>query len=221
VESLIDQLVHFIETHQAWAGPLIGLISFGESMVLVGILLPGTAVLVLAGGLVGAGVLSPVPVIIGAVIGAALGDTVSYYLGGWLGRGIVHRWPLNRYKRAVAHSRLFFQRYGFFAILIGRFFGPVRATVPLVAGMLRMKPRPFQIANVLSAIVWAPVILSPGWLVAKNASELIDLSGTDWIVIAVVAAVVIAVAVVGVILYRRAARRRFAASIAPRAAAAE
>ncbi len=42
---------------------------------------------------------------------------------------------------------------------IGRFFGPVRATVPLVAGMMGMHRRRFQIANILSAIIWAPVVL--------------------------------------------------------------
>ncbi len=157
----------------------------------------------ISGGLIGAGLLHPVPVLIGGMLGAVVGDTVSYYLGGWLGRGVVHRWPLNRYRRGVAHSRLFFHRYGFFAILIGRFFGPVRATIPLVAGMLRMSVRRFQLANVLSAIVWAPIVLSPGWLVAKNATLLPELNTGTWIGIAVGCVAVIVAAAIAFMLYRR------------------
>ncbi|TGV69363.1 DedA family protein, partial [Mesorhizobium sp. M00.F.Ca.ET.158.01.1.1] len=111
---------------------------FGESLVLVGILLPGTTVLIIVGGLVGAGVVQPLPVLLAAMIGAALGDTISYFLGKWLGRGGVHKWPLNHYRREIARARLFFHRYGFAAVFVGRFFGPVRATVPLVAGMMGM-----------------------------------------------------------------------------------
>ncbi len=112
MQSFIDQSVCFIENHQAWAGLVVGLLAFGESLVLVGILLPGTTVLIIVGGLVGAGIVQPLPVLLAAMIGAALGDTISYFLGKWLGRGVVHKWPFNRYRREVARARLFFHRYG-------------------------------------------------------------------------------------------------------------
>jgi membrane protein DedA with SNARE-associated domain len=199
LQSFIDQSVCFIENHQAWAGLVVGLLAFGESLVLVGILLPGTTVLVIVGGLVGAGIIDPLPVLLAAMIGAALGDTVSYFLGKWLGRGVVHKWPLNRYRREVARARLFFHRYGFAAVFVGRFFGPVRATVPLVAGMMGMNRRRFQIANILSAIIWAPAVLSPGWLVAKGADSLPELDATSLFgmaAIALLAAIIVAVVVI-------------------------
>jgi membrane protein DedA with SNARE-associated domain len=209
VESFVDQCVRLIETHQAWAGLVVGLLAFGESLILIGILLPGTTVLVIVGGLVGAGLIHPLPVVIAAIIGAALGDVVSYYLGVWLGRGVVHKWPLNRHRHEIARARLFFRRYGFAAIFLGRFFGPLRATVPFVAGMTEMNRYRFQLANILSAMVWAPAILTPGWLVAKGAGELVQFSTTN--ILALVAAVIvlaIIAALVGLKLLARDKGRR-------------
>jgi len=47
-------------------------------------------------------------------------------------------------------------------VLFGRFFGPVRGTIPTVAGMMDMHWRAFMVANVISGILWAPVYLLPG-----------------------------------------------------------
>ena len=208
MESFVDQCVRLIETHQAWAGVVVGLLAFGESLILIGILLPGTTVLVIVGGLVGAGLIHPLPVVLAAIIGAALGDVVSFYLGIWLGRGVVHKWPLNRHRSEIARARLFFRRYGFAAIFLGRFFGPVRATVPLVAGMMGMNRSRFQLANVLSALVWAPAILMPGWLVAKGAGELIQFSAANILLLAgIVIVAAIVAALVGVRLLARSGRR--------------
>jgi len=208
VQSFIDQSVCFIENHQAWAGVVVGLLAFGESLILIGILLPGTIVLMIVGGLVGAGIIEPLPVLLGAMVGAALGDTISYLLGLWLGRGVVHKWPLNRFRREIARARLFFRRYGFAAIFFGRFFGPLRATVPLVAGMMGMNRRRFQLANVLSAILWAPMVLSPGWLVAKGSDGFAELGASSLFGLAAIAAVIAAIiAVIAVKLLRRGGRR--------------
>ena len=53
------------------------------------------------------------------------------------------------------------------AIFIGRFFGPLRASVPLVAGIFRMPFWAFQVANFSSAFVWAAVLLTMGDVAAK------------------------------------------------------
>jgi membrane protein DedA with SNARE-associated domain len=46
----------------------------------------------------------------------------------------------------------------------------VRAFVPLVAGILRMSPRQFYAANILSALAWAPAHVFPGVLLAMAIS---------------------------------------------------
>src|SRR6516225_4217428 len=153
MENFVDEFGHFIETHRNWAPPIIGLLAFGESLVLVGLFIPATPMMILVGGLIGSGVLPPIPVLVCAIIGAILGDIVAYALGRLAGPRVVYKWPLNRHRHGVAWTRLFFRRYGFSAVLFGRFLGPIRCTVPLVAGMMAMDQRRFQVANVLSAVV--------------------------------------------------------------------
>lgn len=168
MESIISDLGQFISDHRAWAGPIVGVIAFGESLAVVGMLIPATPIMLAIGGLVGAGIVEPWPIIIGAIIGAVIGDIVSYFLGWWLGRSIIHKWPLNKHRTGVARARLLFRRYGFSAVFLGRFFGPIRCTVPMVAGMMSMDQTRFQTANVLSAMVWAPVMFLPGWLAGRG-----------------------------------------------------
>ncbi|KQT41967.1 hypothetical protein ASG43_16915 [Aureimonas sp. Leaf454] len=205
MEAFLSELAEVMRAHQAWAGPLVALISLGESLVFVGLLIPATAVMLIIGGLVGSGVVGPVPVLVGAIAGAVLGDIISYAIGRWLGPGIVHRKPLRRYRHAVAKTRLFFRRYGFAAVVIGRFLGPIRSTVPLVAGMMSMEHARFQIANVLSAVLWAPLMLAPGWIGARGLAEFEWIEGEH--MLAVLALVLVATGVGTALLGRHFARR--------------
>jgi membrane protein DedA with SNARE-associated domain len=176
MENFIDAFAQFIETHRAWAAPLLGLLAFGESLVFVGLFIPATPMMILVGGLIGSGVLPPIPVLVSTIVGAILGDIVSYALGRITGPRVVYKWPLSRYRHGVARARLFFRRYGLSAVFFGRFLGPIRCTVPLVAGMIAMDQRRFQAANVLSALVWAPVMFAPGWFIGGRVRELEEIS---------------------------------------------
>lgn len=181
MDNILETTELLLRENQLWAGVIVGIITFGESLVLLGLLVPATALMLLIGGLVGAGIVGPVPVLMGAIVGAILGDIVSYFLGRWLGPSIVYRWPLNRYRGGVAKARLFFRKYGFAAVFFGRFFGPIRSTVPLVAGMMAMDQKRFQLANIGSAFVWAPLMLAPGWATARGAAQFGDLSEAQWL----------------------------------------
>lgn len=147
------------------------MLTLGESLIIVGLFIPATALLLLVGGLVGAGTLAPMPIVLWGIAGAIVGDAISYALGRWMGPSVVRRWPLNRQRSAVARARLFFHRYGFASVLIGRFLGPIRSTIPLVAGVMMMSHTRFQLANVLSAVVWLPVMLAPGYFTARTVGQ--------------------------------------------------
>lgn len=211
LENWLGDLSGFIEEHRAWAGPVLGLITFGESMVLIGAFFPATALMVVAGGLVGAGILHPAPVLFYCVLGAVLGDAVSYWIGRRLGMRAVWHPLLRRHVRSMARARLFFRRYGSASIYLCRFMGPVRAFVPLIAGMTGMGHRRFQIANVGSAVVWVPVMLAPGYLGAKGADELgllRDGHSVDLLILAGVAILVAAALSRRQIIAARARRRQ-------------
>lgn len=170
IEQLPAALLALITDNAAMAGPVIGLLAFTESLIVIGMFVPAVALMIAVGGLIAAGVLDPVSVVLWAIAGSALGDWVSYLVGCWIGPSVYRRWPLRNHRSAVARARLFFRRYGFVSVFLGRFFGPVRATIPLVAGVMQMPSRSFQMANILSAIVWVPVMLAPGYLAGASLS---------------------------------------------------
>ncbi|MCC6918218.1 MAG: DedA family protein [Alphaproteobacteria bacterium] len=182
--DVLDQIVGFISAHRAWAGPVVGLLSFVECLALVGILIPAPPLMIAFGGMIAGGFIDGGPVLLGAAAGAALGFIVSYFAGRWLGPGFLHRWPLKNYRRTVARSRLLFRRYAAAGVFVCRFFGPLRTTVPLVAGITGMNQRKFHTANALSALVWAPALMAPGWLAAKGVEQLEGLAEAPGIAVA-------------------------------------
>ena len=137
--------------------------------------------MVFAGLAIQQGKLDAASVIGWSIAGAVLGDIVTYWIGRWIGPSVVHHWPLNRDKAAVARARLFFRKYGFLSIFIGRFLGPVRPTIPLVAGIMRMRHLTFQIANVTSAMVWVPFMLFWGYAFSSAVGDLSHMTTGAWI----------------------------------------
>jgi len=171
MHSLFPTISHLIARHHAWAGAALGAVALVESLALIGAFIPATALMVMTGGLIAAGVLEPASVIIWSVAGAILGNAASYALGRRLGPQALRHPALAAHRRMIARTRLFTRRHGPASIFFGRFFGPLRALVPLTAGVLQMPRRTFQVANALSAPVWVIVLLAPGYLAAKGLAQ--------------------------------------------------
>jgi len=188
MESLLQPTVAFIARHQEWAGPVLGLIVFLESLLIVGAFVPATPVLVVAGGLIAAGRMDPLPVIAFCVAGAVLGDAISFFVGRRLGARALRHPALRPHRRAIARTRLYSRRFGVLTVYVGRFFGPLRAFVPTVVGMLKMRNRHFQAANIASAVVWVLAVLAPGYFAAKGLAELELLSEADPLTLAIISA---------------------------------
>ena len=158
-----DAILAFVRDHKAWAPLVVCVLAFGESLAFVSLLLPFFVILVAIGALFGAsGGIDFWSILVGAAVGAALGDWLSYWLGYHYHEQIGKMWPLKNYPDLLPKGHAFFERFGPWAIVIGRFSGPLRASVPIVAGVLRMPQTTFQIANWSSAFLWAGVLLKFG-----------------------------------------------------------
>lgn len=177
MDQQVHDLVRFIAEHSAWTGPIIFLVTFGESFAFVSLLFPGTAIMIAAGALIPTGAVPVAPLLIGGIAGAALGDGISYWIGRHFDDAIPKLWPFTTRPELLERGRAFFRRHGGKSIFIGRFFGPVRAVIPLIAGMMDMEPRRFWLMNVLSAMVWAPLLLVPG-LITTSALEAANAEGS-------------------------------------------
>lgn len=172
MDHIAAQSLALIKDHPEWALLVIGVTAFGESFVFLSLLFPGTAILIASGALVSENVLQPIPIIMAGVVGAVLGDSVSFWLGETFGPALQKTWPYRDHPERLERGVRFFERFGGGSVFIGRFFGPLRAVVPLVAGIMRMPRLRFYIANVLSALVWAPTLVLLGdklvrWLGAE------------------------------------------------------
>jgi membrane protein DedA with SNARE-associated domain len=172
MQALIDQLVLFIQNNQSWAGLVIFLMAFGESLFVLGIFIPATVLLFATGTLIATGILDAGPILFWGITGAIVGDALSFWLGRWMGPKVLRHKRLNNYRRHVARARLFFYRYGFLAVLIARFLGPLRCFIPTVAGVMGMPELRFQLANIISAILWLPALLAPGYLASLSVEAL-------------------------------------------------
>ncbi len=173
LEAYADAIIAFVKEHKSWAGPIVFLLAFGESLAFVSLVLPFWAILVTIGTLIGAsGGLDFWFILTMAAIGAALGDWFSYWLGHHYHEQIARMWPLRNYPDLIPKGHAIFDIGGVWAIVLGRFSGPLRASVPLVAGIVEM-PRPlFQVANWGSAFLWAFVLLMFGDVMGQALNQL-------------------------------------------------
>lgn len=167
-EAWGDQIVAFVQAHRAWAVPIVFILAFGESMAFISLVLPFWGMLVAIGTIMGAtGSVDFWLIMAAAAIGAALGDWLSYWLGYHYHEQIARMWPLRNHPDLLPTGRRFFDKWGVWAIVAGRFSGPLRASIPIVAGAVRMPSTPFQLANWSSAFLWAFVLLTLGDVLGK------------------------------------------------------
>ena len=162
VPDFVEPILAFLRTHEGWVIPIVFALAFGESLAFISLLLPATVILWGVGVMMGASGMAFAPLWLAAAIGAALGDWLSYWLGYHYAGQISRMWPLNKDPDLLPRGRAVFERWGWAGVFFGRFLGPLRAAVPLVAGSCAMPHLPFQLANAGSAIVWATGILAPG-----------------------------------------------------------
>jgi membrane protein DedA with SNARE-associated domain len=162
IETLVDGIIAFTQENASWAPYIVFALAFAESMAIVSLLVPAWGILIGIGALVGISEIDFWPVWLGAALGAIVGDWLSYLFGFHFKDAATKVWPLSRHPAMVERGRVFFHRWGPWSVFFGRFFGPLRAVVPLLAGMFAMRSLHFQLANVASAIVWAFVLLAPG-----------------------------------------------------------
>lgn len=146
----------------------IGVIATIESVAVLGLILPGAFMMTAAASVAGNAGLSIPVMLLSGTIGAVIGDSISYWIGKTQRERIPRLWPFSRHPSWLERGEHFFARYGALSILIGRFVGPVRPLIPMVAGMMSMPQLRFLIVNVLSAIGWAPLYLLPGYYLGLN-----------------------------------------------------
>ena len=139
-------------------------VAYLESLVAIGLLVPGSTLIVVSGFLAFHGKADMVGLICWSALGAFLGDMTSYWLGARFGPRIWKARLLRRRREMLRKAEILFIQHGAKSIFFGRFLGPIRGQVPFVCGLSRMKARFFVGYGLLSAMLWGLCYPGLGYL---------------------------------------------------------
>lgn len=148
------------------------LISFSESLAIIGSIIPGSVTMTAIGILAGSGIMRVDLTLLAAMLGAVAGDSASYLLGYLFRDKLPSLWPFSRHPNWLVFGKEYFIKHGGKSVLIGRFVGPLRSIIPVIAGMMQMNQFRFLIANVVSAIGWSILYVMPGVVLGAASNEL-------------------------------------------------
>ena len=168
----VQHALNYVHQHPEQGLWITLLVSFIESLPLLGTLIPGSLVMTAVGTLVGTGLLPLGTTLLLAALGALIGDVLSFFLGFLLDSKVRRFVLFRKHPKWLKASEDFFQRHGGKSILIGRFVGPARSTVPLVAGLCKMSWPLFLIVVIPTAFLWAVVYMLPGVVLGAISATL-------------------------------------------------
>lgn len=187
---------------------LAGLAMMLETSVLLGLVVPGDTIVIVA-----AHAVEQWPwwlaLIATIVVGALCGETIGFAIGRWIGPAI-DRWLARRWPRASVQWRRterYISRRGGPAIFLSRFLPVAHSLVPLIAGGAGMPYRRFFRWTLPACIVWASAYATAGWLAGGTYRELADrLHGAGYVMVGVIAAFIVIVWVAKRLIQRAEAR---------------
>jgi membrane-associated protein len=172
VSALISFILHvdlhltqFVQTYGNWVYALLFAIIFVETGVVVMPFLPGDSLLFVVGAMCGLGLMN-LPLTLALLVAAAvLGNQTNYTIGRHVGAR-VFQWQDSRFfnKRAFDRTHAFYEKYGGFTLIAGRFMPFVRTFAPFVAGVGQMTRRKFTLFDVSGAVLWVGSVTIAGYL---------------------------------------------------------
>ena len=159
---------------------VVTLIIFAETGLVVMPLLPGDSLLFVAGAVTAIAGLNIHLFVAILIVAAVLGDAVNYFVGSKLGLKAFENKQSRIFKPAyLERTKAFYDKYGAFSIVMGRFVPIVRTFVPFLAGVAQMPYRTFFVYNVIGGVAWISSLMYAGYLfgnipwVKKNLSLIV------------------------------------------------
>jgi membrane-associated protein len=169
--------------------PLLCLIIFAETGLLIGFFLPGDTLLFLAGSLSATGdmKIDIFILILLLIVSAIVGNSVGYFIGARAGKKLFDR-PNSRFfnRDHLIKTQKFYEKYGSITMVLARFIPIVRTFAPVVAGTVEMSKRKFTIYNIIGAILWIGGVTMLGYFLGRNFPDIIK-----YLQIAVIGVVVV------------------------------
>lgn len=158
--------------------PLIAMIVFAETGLLVGFFLPGDTMLFVAGvvaatkGPSGEAYLDIGMLTVALIAAAIIGDQLGYFFGYKTGHAIFTREEGFFFKKKHAErAHAFYTKYGVWAVVLAKFAPVLRTFVPFMAGVGEMNYRKYLLIDTLAVIAWICLVVWSGYLLGERARE--------------------------------------------------
>jgi membrane-associated protein len=176
IKSIIDFIIHIdvhlseiIKDYQVWTYLILFIIIFAETGFVVTPFLPGDSLLIAAGALVATGNtgLNIYLLALLLIIAAILGNIINYEIGRVLGAKVFKEENKILKLDYYHQTKIFFEKHGARAIIIGRFLPILRTVVPFVAGIGRLDRTKYNYFNVVGGFIWILSFLFAGYLLGN------------------------------------------------------
>jgi membrane-associated protein len=195
--ALDQRLVDLAAQHATLLFAALFIVIFAETGLVIFPLLPGDSLLFLAGAVVASSSIDIHLLVLTLFVAAVLGDSLNYGVGHYIGPKAFNRPQDTRLGRWLKPEYLhrthrFYERYGGFTIIIGRFVPIVRTFAPFLAGVGAMTYRKFLAYNVIGAAAWVGSLVYAGYLFGNIPWIKENLA---WIVVGIVVASLLPAAV--------------------------
>jgi membrane protein DedA with SNARE-associated domain len=177
--NYVQPITHWIHQNPNWALFITFLIALLESLAVIGSIIPGSVTMTAIGMLAGSGVMRIDLTLLSAILGAMVGDGLSYLLGYTYSERLGSIWPFKAYPTWFLHGKIFFDKHGGASVFFGRFIGPLRSIIPVIAGIMHMRYFRFFLANFFSAIGWAILYVIPGVIIGSSSTKLSPEGATE------------------------------------------
>ncbi len=174
----LNSVTGWLAANPQWLAAAVFIVAFVECLAIAGLIVPGTVLLFAVAVLAGSGALSLSETLLLGFTAGVLGDIVSYFIGRHFHQNIRRLPGLRHHPEWIAGAEAYFQRYGIASLLVGRFIGPLRPMLPMVAGMFDMPFPRFAAVSLLAAAGWSVAYLLPGW--ATGAAIRLPLPDGFW-----------------------------------------
>lgn len=113
-----------------------------------------------------------------AGLGGFSGDQFYFYIGRF-NKGFIHR-KLHSQRRKIAISYLLLRKYGWLIIFIQRYLYGLRTIIPMSIGISNYSAKKFALINLVSAWVWAAIIITPAYLYGAEILSLLAYAKHHW-----------------------------------------
>jgi len=158
-----------------------------ENLFLLGLVVPGETVLLIAAAAAARDDLNIYTVAVTAIAAATIGNTVGYFIGRKGGRPLIEKYG----RRFVSEERImaaekYFDEHGTKTVFVGRFAAGVRTFVPLLAGAAKMSFSKFLAYTVAAVILWTIGVSVIGFFFGQNLDLITDILSDFGIIVLVI-----------------------------------